>query len=121
MRKMNGSLLFPMILLYFLHFKMKQVQPLLMQTATGIANLIYSPLFQVYLLGRNLERPFKPPVMTNPMMEALKQQALGAATAVAGEVIVEEDENVDTDEDNDDEGSGDGDSEEEDGVVVEVI
>ena len=121
MKKMNGSLLFPMILLYFLHFKMKQVQPLLMQTATGFANLIYSPLFQVYILGRNLERPFKPPVTTNPMMEALmKQQSLGGASAVSGEGSVDE-EDEDDDEDDDDESSGDGDTEEEDGVVVEEI
>jgi len=121
MKKMNGSLLFPMILLYFLHFKLKQVQPLLMQTATGFANLIYSPLFQVYILGRNLERPFKPPVTTNPMMEALmKQQTLGGASAVSGEGSVDE-EDADDDEDDDDESSGDGDTEEEDGVVVEEI
>ena len=71
-KKVNGGLLFPMVFLYFLHFKMKQVQPLLMQTATGAMNLAYSPLFQVYVLGRNLERPFKPPV--NPMMEAMQKQ-----------------------------------------------
>jgi len=71
-KQMNGSLLFPMIFNYFLHFKMKQVQPLIMQTATGMMNLVYSPLFQVYVLGRNLERPFKQP--TNPMMDALQQQ-----------------------------------------------
>lgn len=58
-KKMNSGLLMPMIFLYFLHFKMKQVQPLLMQTATGVMNMVYSPLFQVYVLGRNLERPFK--------------------------------------------------------------
>lgn len=71
-KKMNSGLLFPMVFLYFLHFKMKQVQPLLMQTATGFLNLVYSPLFQVYVLGRNLERPFKPP--TSPMMEAMQKQ-----------------------------------------------
>ncbi len=71
-KQMNGSLLFPMIFNYFLHFKMKQVQPLIMQTATGMVNLVYSPLFQVYVLGRNLERPFKQPV--NPMMDVLQKQ-----------------------------------------------
>jgi len=74
-KKVNGGLLFPMVFLYFLHFKMKQVQPLLMQTATGFSNLVYSPLFQVYVLGRSLERPFKPP--TSPMMEALQKQQEG--------------------------------------------
>ena len=48
----------PMIFIYFLHFKMKQMQPLLMQTVTGVVNLMYSPLWQVYVMGRNLERPF---------------------------------------------------------------
>jgi hypothetical protein len=118
MKKMNSDLLFPMILLYVLHFKMKHVQPLLMQTATGFANLIYSPLFQVYILGRNLERPFKPPVTSNPMMEALKQQALGGTTAVSGEG---NDDEEDEDDDDDDESSGDDDNDEEDGVVVEEI
>jgi hypothetical protein len=78
-KKMNSGLLMPMIFLYFLHFKMKQVQPLLMQTATGVMNMVYSPLFQVYVLGRNLERPFK---LTSPgsnsamldRMEAMRKE-----------------------------------------------
>ena len=74
-KKANGALLFPMVFLYFLHFRMKQVQPLIMQTATGFLNLVYSPLFQVYVLGRNLERPFRPPV--NPMMGAMQNDAQG--------------------------------------------
>jgi len=81
-KKMNGGLLFPMLFLYFLHFKMKQVQPLLMQTATGFVNLAYSPLFQVYVLGRNLERPFRPPVTANPMMEAWVMQRMIMQTRI---------------------------------------
>jgi hypothetical protein len=38
---------------------MEQVQPLIIQSFTGIVNLIFSPLFQIYVMGRNLERPFK--------------------------------------------------------------
>jgi len=111
-KKMNGGLLFPMLFLYFLHFKMKQVQPLLMQTATGFVNLVYSPLFQVYVLGRNLERPFRPPVTTNPMMEALKQQmagveGVGADGAVGG---------GNADEDKDEEGGSEEGGGEEDEV-----
>jgi len=98
-KKMNGSLLFPMIMLYFLHFRMKQVQPLLMQTCTGVMNLVYSPLFQVYVFGMNLERPFKPP--TNPMMEAMQKQQEELQKAQQGEEAVE------------------GDSGEEDGEVVD--
>ena len=75
-KKMGNSLLFPMIMLWFLHFKMGQVQPLLFQVSSGVLNLVYSPLFQIYVLGRNLERPFK--AATNPMaekmMEMQKQQ-----------------------------------------------
>lgn len=110
-KQMNGSLLFPMIFNYFLHFKMKQVQPLIMQTATGMVNLVYSPLFQVYVLGRNLERPFKQPV--NPMMDALQQQQEQEQNGEA-----EEDESAGVDDveveevgsDDDDEGENDDDN-----------
>ena len=104
-KKMNGGLLFPMIMLYFLHFKMKQVQPLLMQTATGVMNLVYSPLFQVYVLGRNLERPFKPPV--NPMMDALQKQQ---------QQEEEEQEQVERQEEG---GEGNGDEEGDDSTAAE--
>jgi Phosphate transport (Pho88) len=66
LNSMNGSLLFNMAFMWFLHFKMEQTQPLLLQTLTGTLNLVYHPLFQVYVLGRNLERPFK-----NPATKAL--------------------------------------------------
>ena len=64
---MQGSILFNMALMWFLHFKMQQVQPLLVTTINGFMQLVYNPLFQVYVLGRNLERPFKSPdVLKNP-------------------------------------------------------
>ena len=68
-KSMNNSLLFPMLMLWFLHFKMGQVQPLFFQTASGVKELIMSPLFQVYVLGRNLERPFR-----NLKMEEMKKR-----------------------------------------------
>jgi len=111
-KKMNGSLLFPMIMLYFLHFRMKQVQPLLMQTCTGVMNLVYSPLFQVYVLGRKLERPFKPP--TNPMMEAMQKQQEELQKAQQGEEGVEEEAGeVDSGEEVDESGEESEDEEEE--------
>ena len=58
-QSMQRGLLFNMAFLWFVHFKLKQVQPLMIQTASGLLNLFYSPLFQIYVLGRNLERPFK--------------------------------------------------------------
>lgn len=61
-RKLMSGMFFSLAFMWYLHFKMNQVQPLLYQTASGILNLVYSPLFQVYVLGRNLERPFKPPI-----------------------------------------------------------
>ena len=72
--KMNSGLLFPLVFLYFLHFKMKQVQPLLMQTASGITNLVYSPLFQVYVMGRNVQRPFRPKP-NSALMQAMGPQS----------------------------------------------
>ncbi|KAL7523785.1 hypothetical protein ACHAWF_000665, partial [Thalassiosira exigua] len=78
-KKMNSALLFPMAFMYFLHFKMRQIQPLMMQTATGVLNLVYSPLFQVYVLGRKLERPFRP--QASPMAEALRGQMEGTGEA----------------------------------------
>lgn len=117
---MNSGLLFPMIFLYFLHFKMKQVQPLLMQTVTGVMNMVYSPLFQVYVLGRNLERPFK---MTssvgggnNPLMEALQKEEESGGGSSSGEQGVEEEEDagVDDAEEEEEEGS-EGESDDEGG------
>lgn len=70
-KKTGNSLLFPLVLMWILHFKMGQVQPLLFQISSGVLNLVYSPLFQIYVLGRNLERPFKQ--QTNPMAEKMEQ------------------------------------------------
>jgi len=55
---MQGGIIFNMALMWLLHFKMQQVQPLLVTTINGFMQLVYNPLFQVYVLGRNLERPF---------------------------------------------------------------
>lgn len=57
---------------------MEQIQPLIVQSLVGILNMIYSPLFQVYVLGRNLERPFK-----NPNAKKL-DDLMGEATSGAG-------------------------------------
>ncbi len=115
-KKMNSGLLMPMVFLYFLHFKMKQVQPLLMQTATGVMNMVYSPLFQVYVLGRNLERPFKNP--GSSMMDALQTE--GDESGVSGEEGVdgedaEEEDDVDEEELEESEGESDEEGEESDG------
>jgi Phosphate transport (Pho88) len=58
-RSMQSGLIFNMLFMWFLHFKMNQVQPLIIQSITGFTSMIYSPLFQVYVMNRNLERPFK--------------------------------------------------------------
>eukprot|EP00984_Skeletonema_dohrnii_P015902 scaffold6981_cov118-Skeletonema_dohrnii-CCMP3373.AAC.8 len=119
-KKMNSGLLMPMVFLYFLHFRMKQVQPLLMQTATGVMNMVYSPLFQVYVLGRNLERPFKSP--GSSMMDALQQtEEEGDESESSSEPGVEEVEgdgaDVDDEEEEaeDSEGESDAGEEESDG------
>ena len=58
---LQSGLIMNMGFMWFLHFKMQQVQPLLIQSLTGLLNLMYHPLFQSYVLGRNLERPFVTP------------------------------------------------------------
>lgn len=81
-KSMNSGLLFPMLMLWFLHFKLGQVQPLFFQTANGVKDFVMSPLFQVYVLGRNLERPFR-----NKKMEDLQknQQQMMLGTQVGDE------------------------------------
>jgi hypothetical protein len=70
---MQGGVIFNMAMMWFLHFKMEKVQPLLIQVVTGFMQLAYSPLFQAYILGRNLERPFKTPASAaQKIMEAQK-------------------------------------------------
>ena len=97
-KSMNSSLLFPMIMLYFLHFRLGQVQPLFFQTATGVKEFIMSPLFQTYILGRNLERPFK-----NPKMEEMQKRQ---------EELAAEGEGSDDSSSPDEVSEGDGDEEE---------
>lgn len=67
------------------------------QTINGLKDFLFSPLVQVHVLGKNLERPFK-----NKKMEDMKAQA----DLMKGE-------QGDGDED------GDGDGEEEEQVVAE--
>ena len=88
-KNMNSSLLIPMVMLWFLHFKMGQVQPLFHQTVSGVKELLVSPLFQVYILGRNLERPFK-----NKKLEAMQKQEEEA------EVVTDEDQSDNESEEN---------------------
>ena len=84
-KSMNTSLLFPMIMLWFLHFRLGQVQPLFFQTATGVKEFIMSPLFQTFVLCRNLERPFK-----NPKMEERQEEL--AAEDESGDILSSKDE-----------------------------
>jgi hypothetical protein len=80
-RSMQSGVLFNMLFMWFLHFKMKQTQPLIIQSLTGVSNMIYSPLFQVYILGRNLERPFKNPSPLG-MPEGLGEAEVGDGDGV---------------------------------------
>lgn len=66
--KMQGRIITEMIFCWFLHFKLGQTQPVVMSVVNGLMNLFYNPLFQVYVIGRNLERPFKSPPPPQPMI-----------------------------------------------------
>ena len=84
-KALTNSVLFPMVMLWFLHFKMGQVQPLFFQTANGVKDFIMNPLFQCYVLGRKLERPFR----NLKMEEMQKRQQQGEENDVEGEGEVE--------------------------------
>lgn len=118
-KAMQSGLVMNMLFMWFLHFKMEQVQPLLVQTATGILQMCYSPLFQVYALGRNLERPFKNPAM--PRLETPEAEDGEAEAEKESESAVLKDAEQDSDEDkeveledNEEDGDVSGESDEED-------
>jgi hypothetical protein len=106
-KSMNSGLLFPMLMLWFLHFKMGQVQPLFFQTANGVKDFVMSPLFQVYVLGRNLERPFR-----NKKMEDLQKNQQESMMSMEMQEGDDEDENENE--------SGDLDGDQDDGESVGV-
>jgi hypothetical protein len=84
---MQSGMLFSTLLMWFLHFKMNQVQPLFIQTIMGVSEIFYSPLFQIYILRRNLERPFK-----TPLADKLQQSVDATTEAVDEEVDVPTDD-----------------------------
>ena len=126
---MQGGLMFNLAFNWFLHFKLGQVQPLLMQLINGTMQLVYNPLFQVYILGRNLERPFKTQTSAaQKLMEQAQQQQQEKQTAAEegneDEDGDEEDEDEDDDEDGDegydeDEDEDDVESDDEDDVNLD--
>mmetsp|Transcript_53344 Transcript_53344/g.129699 ORF Transcript_53344/g.129699 Transcript_53344/m.129699 type:complete len:275 (+) Transcript_53344:2467-3291(+) len=59
--QMQGKIITEMIFMWFLHFKLGQIQPILLSVVNGLIQLFYNPLFQVYVMRMNLERPFKSP------------------------------------------------------------
>jgi hypothetical protein len=109
---MQGGIIFNMAFNWFLHFKMQKTQPLLMQIITGTMQLIYHPLFQVYALGRNLERPFKAQITAaQKMMEAQKEAAAKGEAAEDEEVENDEEEEEEEEDEEQDEEEQDGDVE----------
>ena len=102
-KSMNGGLLMNMAFLWFLHYKMGQTQPLFLQTVQGFMNLYYSPLFQVYVLGRNLERPFKNPTMSKLMAADTTTIPEDEEPATDATKVVEEEEDEESEDSNDEE------------------
>ena len=122
---MQGGILFNMAFMWLLHFKMNQVQPLLVTSINGFLQLAYNPLFQVYILGRNLERPFKnPEVLKDPRAEegsddaeTTKEETTETATDESEVDDAENDVDEDSEDeiiDDDDESTDDEDSSDED-------
>ena len=121
---MQGSILFNMVMMWFLHFKMQQVQPLFVSIVNGFMQLAYNPLFQVYIMGRNLERPFKSPEVFKPPTadsaeEETKEEEETPETAVTEDNDDDDDDDdevtavADGDDDDDDETDEDEDSSDE--------
>jgi hypothetical protein len=87
---MQGGIIFNMLLMWFLHFKLEQVQPLLVTTVNGFVQLAYNPLFQVYVLGRKLERPFKTPIPPMAQQTNETETEAEASEGITDEVVKEE-------------------------------
>jgi hypothetical protein len=115
---MQGTIIFTMAFMWLLHFKLNMVQPLLQQIVTGFMNLAVNPLFQVYVLGRNLERPFKTAVSAAQKMAELKagteEEAAGEDDGDKSEISVEDKD--DAKEETDESESEDVGGEEEEGI-----
>ena len=65
-------------------------------------NLFYSPLFQVYVLGRNLERPFKtalPNPMTAPGAAPVNEATETEEKSEIPDDVEEKDDDIEDDED----------------------
>lgn len=45
----QSGVIFNMSFMWFLHFKLEKVQPLLIHIVTNFVQLVYNPLFQVYV------------------------------------------------------------------------
>lgn len=104
---MQGGILFNVALMWFMHFKLQQVQPLLVTSINGFLQLAYNPLFQVYVMGRNLERPFKNPVVFKPPTEDDAEAETTEEGTEAGDDATEdtkESDEAEKDEESDDEG-----------------
>ena len=110
-RSMQSGLIFNMLFMWFLHFKMAQVQPLLISTLNGLTTMVYSPLFQVYVLGRNLARPFQNPAL-NRMQGAATMAAVTPEAALPDKpAVADDDEEQEEEDDAENEGDRDDESE----------
>lgn len=117
---MQGGVLFNMAFNWFLHFKMEKVQPLLMQVITGTMQLVYNPLFQVYVLGRNLERPFKTQLSAaQQMMNSQAGEKESKDPAEAGDVSEADQTDGEDEEEDDDVGESDAEDEEDTAAAEE--
>lgn len=109
-----------LIIMWIIHFKFKQVQPLFLTTASGLLTLIQSPLFQVYIFGKNLERPFKSPtgllaekMLTNNQSETSASENLEEVDKVVDDISNQSTVNSEEEGDADDEEEVEDEAEEE--------
>lgn len=55
LRKLIQQTVFSVLLLSFLHYKYEYIQPLILQSILPLKNLYSTPLFKIFILGRNAE------------------------------------------------------------------
>jgi len=95
-----------MFIMWFMHFKFEQVHPLLVSVISGYVQLVFNPLFQVYVLGRNLERPFKTPTPAWLQKNESETKEQDTPVAIEGSTGDESNEEVEQEEEVEDEGGG---------------
>jgi hypothetical protein len=101
-----------MIFMYILHFRFHQVQPLFLTVASGFFTLIHNPLFQIYIIGRHLQRPFQTPSLASNVSSRLSE-TMDETIDAGSDNTIQEMSQVEEEEEEEEEDGTDGEQDEE--------